>query len=118
MGCIALSVTGAIGAVTTTLRSETHAGSTAAGFLLGTAIVLFFFSSASFVVAWADIVQRKLIFPLGIAAYLTNLTLVGLVVFAIADSGWSGFSGFLWGIIVGTAMWMVAQVIWAFARAK
>lgn len=90
----------------------------AKGYVLGCAIVLFFFSMSSLTITWADIVNRKNVLSVGIATYLLKLTLVGLLVFTMADRDWPGFVGALWGIVVATSAWMIAQIIWAFRTAR
>lgn len=108
-GITALTVTAGVGAVA---AARVATGEAALGFAAGCGIVWFFFSLSSFLIAWADMVNRDMIMPIGLGAYLGKICLVGFLVFAISDSDWAGFTGLVWGLIVGTAMWMAAQIGW------
>jgi hypothetical protein len=113
-GIVAISVSGSCGATVTWILTDTYK---AAGFIVGSLIALFFFSLSSLVTAWADLVNRNNLLKVGIATYIGKIVLVGFVVFAAANSQWSGLDGLLWGIVITTVAWLTSQTLWAIHQA-
>jgi hypothetical protein len=90
------------------LRGGAGAGGAAAGVgLVATSYVV-----GSVVIAWADSVDPRLILPVGLMTYVLKFTLIGVVMAAIAASGWAGL--YPMGVaVLGTAFgWIVAQSWW------
>ncbi|NUS73311.1 MAG: hypothetical protein HOQ05_07890 [Corynebacteriales bacterium] len=108
-GLAALTVTAFAGAL---IAAKVASAPVGIGFAVGCGIVWFFFSLSSFLIAWADMVNRELIMPIGLGAYLLKICLVGFLVFAISEADWNGFPGLVWGLIVGTGVWMMALIGW------
>ncbi len=83
------------------LRGWPGVGLVAASYVIG-----------SVVIAWADSVDPKLVMPVGLMTYVLKFTLIGIVMAAIAASGWAGLKPM--GVaVLGTAFgWIVAQSWW------
>jgi hypothetical protein len=66
----------------------------------------------SVVIAWADSVDPRLVLPAGLMTYVLKFTLIGVVMAAIAGSGWAGLRPM--GVaVLGTALgWIVTQSWW------
>ncbi|MCW2501874.1 MAG: hypothetical protein JWO79_158 [Actinomycetia bacterium] len=86
----------------------------AAGVAVGVVIVAFSFVASSLVLAWADIVDRKLILPTGLVTYVLKFTLFGVVLVVVSGTGWAGMKGIGAGLIAGTLVWATTQAVWVY----
>jgi hypothetical protein len=84
----------------------------AVGFGVGVLLVAVSFVIGSAVIAWADIVDRRLILPVGLLTYAVKFSALGLVMFAVADSGWAGMVPLGFGIAAGALAWIITQSVW------
>ncbi|MGH3544379.1 MAG: hypothetical protein ACRDPW_00355 [Mycobacteriales bacterium] len=84
------------------------------GWAAGVGIATTSFVFSSLVIAWADLVDRRLILPAGLLTYVLKLAVIGLVVAGLARHDWAGFVPLLWGIAVGAAVWVSTQAVWAY----
>jgi hypothetical protein len=84
----------------------------AAGIAAGVGLVAASYTLSSLVVAWADAVDPRLVLPVGLMTYILKVVLIGLLMSAIAATGWSGLIPM--GVaILGTVLgWIVAQSWW------
>ena len=92
-------------------------GAGAAGAAAGVALVVVSYVVSSLVIAWVDAIDPRLLIPIGLAAYALKFIVIGLVMWAIAASGWDGLVPMGVAIIAGVLVWTLAQSIWTY-RAK
>ncbi|MEV0395352.1 hypothetical protein [Polymorphospora rubra] len=86
----------------------------AAGAAAGVAVVTFSYLLSSVAVAWADSVLPKLVLTVGLATYVLKFSIFGVVMFAVAASGWAGLRTMAAAMICATVAWVTAQVWWTF----
>jgi ATP synthase protein I len=84
----------------------------AAGAAAGVGLVAASYTISSLVVAWADLVNPRLIMPVGLITYVLKIILIGVVMAAIAATGWSGLPAMGVAIITSVLGWITAQAIW------
>ena len=87
-------------------------GAGAAGAAAGVGLVAVSYVVGSLVIAWADSVDPRLVLPAGLMTYVLKFTLIGLVMAAIAASGWSGLRPMGVAVLASALGWIVAQSWW------
>ncbi|GGM44056.1 hypothetical protein GCM10011608_31000 [Micromonospora sonchi] len=107
LACAALAVAGV--PVAAWLRGTTGAAGVVAG--IGLVVVSYLISSLS--VAWADAVHPKLIMPVGLVTYATKMIFLGVVMAAVAATGWAGLPDLGVAVIAAVLVWIGAHVAWA-----
>ena len=108
MTCVVLAL--AAGSLTWWL----HRPASGLGFAAGVGLAGASFALSALVIAWTDLVDRRLILPVGLLTYAFKIVLIGLVVFEVARQGWAGFTVMLWGVAAGTAAWVGTQAVWTY----
>ena len=112
--CTAIAVIGFTGLLLISALTPHLDSAAGLGFAGGVGVAAVSFAFSSLVIAWADLVDRRLILPVGLLTYVLKIVTIGLVVFALARHDWPGFEPLLWGIAVGTATWVSTQAVWAY----
>ncbi|MGW0431152.1 hypothetical protein ACWDV4_01180 [Micromonospora sp. NPDC003197] len=84
----------------------------AAGAAAGVALVVLSYLVSGFSIAWADAVNPKLIMSVGLVTYATKIVILGVVMAAIAATGWSGLEPMGAAIIAAVAVWTITQLVW------
>ncbi|MDG4795875.1 hypothetical protein [Micromonospora sp. WMMD1082] len=107
LACAALAATGVPAAAL--LRGPTGAAGVAAGIAL--VVVSYLISSLS--VAWADAVHPRLIMSVGLVTYVTKIVILGVVMAAVAATGWPGLPDMGVAIILAVVVWTAAHLTWA-----
>ncbi|GIJ78154.1 hypothetical protein SAMN05443287_103137 [Micromonospora phaseoli] len=107
LACAALAVVGVPAAAV--LRGPTGAAGVAAGIAL--VVVSYLISGLS--VAWADAVHPKLIMSVGLVTYVTKIVILGVVMAAVAATGWPGLPDLGVAIIAAVVVWTGAHLTWA-----
>ncbi|MBV1848856.1 hypothetical protein [Catellatospora tritici] len=109
-----LGVTAVVAAVATPVAWLTAGGTAALGVLAGVALVGVSYLFTSFILAWADSVNPKLLLSLGLATYAIKFTVLFLVMARIAQTGWAGLKPMALGIGVAAIAWTVghAWYVW------
>jgi hypothetical protein len=92
-------------------------GAGALGVLAGIGLVAVSYLISSLVVAWVDLVARHLLLVIVLLTYVLKFTAFGVVMWSVAESGWSGLPAMGVAIIVATVVWTGAQ-FWWILRAK
>lgn len=110
--CAVLAISGGA------LAGVLHQTASGVGFAAGVTLAAGSFLLSALVIAWADVVARHLILPVGLMTYAFKITLIGMVVFGVARRDWPGFTAMLWGIAAGTVAWVIAQAVWTYRRAR
>ncbi|WP_433529681.1 hypothetical protein ACQPYA_25950 [Micromonospora sp. CA-263727] len=107
---LACAVLGAVGIpAAALLRGPAGAAGVAAG--IGLVILSYLISSLS--VAWADAVHPRLIMSVGLVTYATKIVFLGVVMAAVAATGWPGLPDLGVSIIVAVVVWTGAHLTWA-----
>jgi hypothetical protein len=84
----------------------------AAGAAAGVGIVSLSYTVSTLVIAKADEIDPKLILPWGIGTYIVKISLIGVMMAAIASAGWPGLVPLGWGVIVGVVGWTGTHIWW------
>jgi hypothetical protein len=87
-------------------------GTGAAGFAAGVVLVVTSYTFSSIVIAVADAIRPSLVLPCGLAAYVVKFSAFGVVMAAIADSGWPGLIPMGAGVVVSAVVWCATQIVW------
>lgn len=87
-------------------------GAGAAGAAAGVLLVAASYTVSSLVIAWADAVHPTLIMPVGLMTYAVKFTLIGILMAAIASTGWAGLKPMGVGVIATALGWSTAQAVW------
>ena len=91
------------------------AGSAGAyGALAGVGLVAASYTLSSVVIAWVDIIDPKLIMPVGLSLYVVKFTILGVVMYLISRTGWDGLVPLGVGIGVGVVAWTSVQAWWTY----
>ncbi|TDB71884.1 MULTISPECIES: hypothetical protein [unclassified Micromonospora] len=91
------------------LRGPTGAAGVAAG--IGLVVVSYLISGLS--VAWADAVNPRLIMSVGLVTYATKIVFLGVVLSAVAATGWAGLPDLGVAVIAAVVVWTGAHLTWA-----
>jgi hypothetical protein len=117
---VALGVAGllaVVGALVTTLIMAVDGGAGgglvgAVGFAAGVALVAASYTASTLAIAWADSVNPRMVFPVGMAMYLTKFSLLGALLIFVGATGWAGKIPMAMGIVVGVVGWTATQIWW------
>jgi hypothetical protein len=84
------------------------------GAAAGVALAAFSFTLSSVVIAWADVVNPRLILPAGLMTYVLKFALFGWLLYVVGRSGWDGLKPLGVGVVVGAMAWVTTQAIWVY----
>lgn len=90
----------------------TAGGAGAAGAAIGVGIVTVSYTLSTLVIAWADSISPQLVLPFGLAMYAAKFSVFGVLMAAVAATGWAGLVPFGVGVVVGVVGWTAAQIWW------
>ncbi|HEY2950701.1 MAG TPA: hypothetical protein VGJ53_20270 [Micromonosporaceae bacterium] len=107
-----LAVSGALIVAAALLGGVLRGGSGAIGAAAGVGIVTASYLTSTLLIAWADAVQPALVLPIGMTAYAVKFTVIGVVMAAVAASGWDGLVPLGFGVVAGVIAWTATQIIW------
>lgn len=103
----------AVVAVVAPLVAYLVVGSQAAvGVLAGVALVAASYLLSSFVIAWADSINPKLVLSVGLLMYGVKFTVLFLVLAVIAQTGWAGMRPMAIGIGIAAIAWTIGHGWW------
>lgn len=100
-------------AVAVPVAAVVAGGAGAVGAVAGVALVALSYLVSGFSVAWADAVHPRLVLPVGLGTYAAKIVVLGVVMWTIASTGWSGLRPMGAAIIAAVVVWTTAHVIWA-----
>lgn len=89
-------------------------GDGAFGALAGVALVVVSYLLTGLGIAAVDIVDPNLLMPVGLAAYAAKFIAIGLVMAAVASSGWGGLVPMGVTIIAAVLVWTATQSWWTY----
>ncbi|MGC4893152.1 hypothetical protein [Micromonospora sp. DT31] len=85
----------------------------AAGVAAGVALVVVSYLISGFSVAWADAISPRMIMSVGLVTYATKIVILGVVMAAVAATGWAGLPDMGVAIIAAVVVWTGAHLTWA-----
>lgn len=85
----------------------------AAGAVAGVALVVVSYLISGVSVAWADAIHPRLIMPVGLLTYAVKIVVLGVVMAAVAATGWAGLGPMGVTIIAAVVVWTGAHLVWA-----
>jgi ATP synthase protein I len=113
----ALAVSAVALAIVTIIGYVIDGGTGAAGAAAGVALVMASYTVSAVIVAWTDAKRRDMLLAVGVGTYIIKFSILGVVLYAVSESGWSGVPAMAIGIIVGVVAWTGAQ-IWYYRTAR
>jgi hypothetical protein len=84
----------------------------ALGAAVGVALVAASYTASTLVIAWADRVATRLVLPMGLMTYVVKISVLGVVMLVVLNTGWTGMVPMAWGIVAGVVAWSAAQIWW------
>ncbi|GAA0720861.1 hypothetical protein Drose_07125 [Dactylosporangium roseum] len=103
--------------VTVPLALWRDGGAGAAGAVAGVALVTASYVVSGLVVAWTDLKARHLLMPVALATYVLKFAVIGVAMWFVGGSGWTGLSWMGALVIAAVVVWMAAHAVWVW-RAK
>jgi hypothetical protein len=107
-----LTVSAVLLVVAAALGGLLRGGSGAAGAAAGVLLVAASYTASTLVMAWAEGMDRRMLLPVGLITYAVKFTVIGVVMAAIAASGWSGLKPMGVGLIAAVLAWITTQAWW------
>ncbi|WP_346538482.1 hypothetical protein [Micromonospora sp. DPT] len=101
-----------LGAVAALVGGVVGGGDAALGAAAGVAVTAASYTLTTVVLAWADAVNPQLVLPFGLGLYAAKFTLLGVVMVAVASTGWAGLLPLCLGIAAGVAVWTGVHIWW------
>ncbi|WP_446211163.1 hypothetical protein [Micromonospora sp. IBSANI012] len=101
-----------LGAVAALVGGVVGGGDAALGAAAGVAVTAASYTLTTVVLAWADAVNPQLVLPFGLGLYAAKFTLLGVVMVAVASTGWAGLIPLCLGIAAGVAVWTGVHIWW------
>lgn len=114
---VLLSTSGLLAAFAALVGGLTRGTDAALGAAVGVGVVAASYTFSILLIAWADSVDTNLVLPFGLTAYVTKFTLIGVVMAAVAASGWPGLQPMGLGVIAGVVVWSGTHIWWVVRHA-
>jgi|SRR5690606_8632816 len=109
---IITAVVGVVAVLSAALGGLAAGNAGATGAAAGVLLVLFSYVLSTVAIAWADSVSPRLVFPVGMTAYLTKFGVFGVALVALLDSDWAGKLPMAAGIGAGVVAWNATHIWW------
>ncbi|MEU1889497.1 hypothetical protein [Micromonospora sp. WMMD987] len=109
---VLLVASAVLGAVAALVGAVTGGGAAAAGAAAGVAVTVLSYTLSTVVLAWADAINPQLVLPLGLGLYAVKFTVLGVVMVAVASTGWDGLVPLCVGIAAGVVVWTGVHIWW------
>ncbi|MEH0936309.1 hypothetical protein [Micromonospora psammae] len=109
---VLLVASAALGVVAAVVGGVTGGADAALGAAAGVAVTAASYTLTTLVLAWADGVNPQLVLPFGLGLYAAKFTLLGVVMVAVASTGWGGLIPLCLGIAAGVAVWTGVHIWW------
>jgi hypothetical protein len=109
---VALGVSAVLAVVGALVGLLWSGGAGALGVLAGVALVAASYTASTLAIAWADSVNPRLVFPVGMAMYVTKFSLFGALLIFVGGTEWAGKIPMAMGIVAGVVAWTGAQIWW------
>jgi hypothetical protein len=109
---VAFSVCGVLLVVGALIGGLTGGLDAVAGFAAGLALVAASYTTTTLAIAWADSINPRMVFGVGMAMYVTKFSLFGALLIFVGATEWGGKIPMAIGIIVGVVAWTGTQIWW------
>ncbi|MEH0983106.1 hypothetical protein [Micromonospora sp. CPCC 205556] len=109
---VLLVASAALAVVAAVVGGVTGGADAALGAAAGVAVTAASYTLTTLVLAWADTVNPQLVLPFGLGLYAAKFTLLGVVMVAVASTGWGGLIPLCLGIAAGVAVWTGVHIWW------
>jgi hypothetical protein len=110
---ITVGLSAVVLAVATAVGAIAGGADAAVGVSAGVGLVIASYVASTLAIAWADSIEPRMVFGVGLGMYITKFTFFGLLLAKIVDSSWAGRIPMAVGIVVGVVAWTVGQIWWA-----
>ncbi|BCJ72615.1 hypothetical protein CS0771_21590 [Catellatospora sp. IY07-71] len=107
-----LGVTAVVAVVAPLVAWVAVSPAAALGVLAGVGLVGLSYLLSSFVIAWADSINPKMVLSVGLLMYGIKFTVLFLVLAVIAKTGWAGLKPMAIGIGVAAVAWTIGHGWW------
>lgn len=107
-----LGVTAVVAVVAPVVAYLAVGSAAAVGVLAGVVLVGVSYLLSSFVIAWADSINPKMVLSVGLLMYGVKFTVLFLVLAVIAKSGWAGLKPMAIGIGIAAIAWTIGHGWW------
>jgi len=84
----------------------------AAGVAVGVGLVVFSYVASTLAIAWADSINPRMVFGVGVGMYVLKFSFFGGVLILIEDAAWAGMIPMAMGIVAGVIAWTAVQIWW------
>ncbi|MEU7755292.1 hypothetical protein [Micromonospora sp. NPDC049171] len=109
---VLLGASAALAVLAAVVGGATGGATAALGAAAGVGVTVLSYTLTTVVLAWADQINPQLLLPLGLGLYAVKFTLLGVVMVAVASSGWAGLIPLCLGIVAGVAVWTAVHIWW------
>ncbi|SIN17426.1 hypothetical protein SAMN04489832_3673 [Micromonospora cremea] len=109
---VLLAASVALAAVAAVVGGATGGATAAFGAAAGVGVTVVSYTLTTVVLARADQINPQLLLPLGLGLYALKFTLLGVVLVAVASTGWPGLIPLCFGIVAGVAVWTAVHLWW------
>ena len=110
---ITVGLSAVVLAVATAVGAIAGGADAAVGVSAGVGLVIASYVASTLAIAWADSIEPRMVFGVGLGMYITKFTFFGLLLMKIVDSPWAGRIPMAVGIVTGVVAWTVGQIWWA-----
>lgn len=107
-----LAATAALLVLAVAIAWPLRGGQAAFGVLAGVGLVTVSHLVSSLVVAWVDAVARHMMLPVVMLTYALKFAAFGVILFRVAQTGWTGLPALGVTVIAATTVWIGAQLYW------
>jgi hypothetical protein len=102
-----------LGAIVAALAGGQHGGLHGAlGFAAGVVLVAASYTASTLAIAWADSINPQMVFPVGMAMYVTKFSLLGALLIFVGATEWPGKIPMSIGIVLAVVSWTATQIHW------
>ncbi|MEV4493036.1 hypothetical protein AB0K04_23335 [Micromonospora coxensis] len=109
---VLLLASAVLGGVAGLVGGLTGGADAALGAAAGVAVTVVSYTLTTVVLAWADAINPQLVLPFGLGLYAAKFTLLGVVMVAVASTGWDGLIPLCMGIAAGVVVWTGVHIWW------
>jgi drug/metabolite transporter (DMT)-like permease len=107
------AVLAVLGAIVAAVAGGQHGGLDGAlGFAAGVVLVAASYTASTLAIAWADSINSQMVFPIGMAMYVTKFSLLGALLIFVGATEWPGKIPMSIGIVLAVVSWTTTQIHW------
>lgn len=109
---VLLAASAGLAVVAAVVGAVTGGATAAIGAAAGVGVTVLSYTLTTVVLARADQINPQLLLPLGVSLYVLKFSLLGVVLVAVASTGWPGLIPLCLGIVAGVAVWTAVHLWW------